>query len=143
MIDIKHMILPNVLIVISVLVGLAYLLLQVFVLNSLRFSDFLVNHIGGAILFSLTAYFIGRLVSFSLNKDALGFGDVKFFGVAGVWLGAWALPAFCTLSGILGVVFALVWRVLKGEPVFPFGPALIAAVYTMLILRPFAGSLFS
>ena len=67
-----------------------------------------------------------------LKKDALGFGDVKFFAAAGIWLGIFQLPAFMMLSGALGILFAIAWKIVKKEDVFPFGPALILGFFALL-----------
>lgn len=56
--------------------------------------------------------------------EGLGFGDVKFFAVAGLWLGWMDLIPFFVCSGALGVLLALVWRALGRGKYFPFGPAL-------------------
>lgn len=63
------------------------------------------------------------------KKEGLGFGDVKFFAVAGLWLTLKPFVPFLFLSGILGVVTALIWRALKRGPLFPFGPALAVALF--------------
>lgn len=62
------------------------------------------------------------------KKEALGMGDVKFFMAAGIWLGVETLPWFLLLSGVLGVVFGVVYRLVTKQQRFPFGPALIAAL---------------
>jgi prepilin signal peptidase PulO-like enzyme (type II secretory pathway) len=68
-----------------------------------------------------------------MKKDGLGMGDVKFFGVAGFYLKVEALASFFFISGIVGVIIALIWRLLgKGEE-FPFGPALAFSLFTCLV----------
>jgi prepilin signal peptidase PulO-like enzyme (type II secretory pathway) len=70
-----------------------------------------------------------------LGKEGLGLGDVKFLGVAGLWLAS--APAFVPylfLSGVLGVVFGLGWRAATGSRYFPFGPALISALAVAVFL---------
>lgn len=58
------------------------------------------------------------------GMEGLGFGDVKFFAVAGLWLGWKDLIPFFVLSGLLGTVLALFWRAIGRGKYFPFGPAL-------------------
>ncbi len=67
------------------------------------------------------------------GRTMLGYGDVKFFAVAGVWLNLEAIPGFLLLSGILGVLLGLAWRALGKGPVFPFGPALAIALFLGVI----------
>lgn len=56
-------------------------------------------------------------------------GDVKFFAVAGLWLGLDMMPVFFFMSGLFGVLLGGGWRFFTGKSgLFPFGPALIAAM---------------
>jgi len=64
--------------------------------------------------------------------DALGMGDIKFMGVAGLFLGTAPLSTFFFLAGIIGVILAICWRMLKKGEVFPFGPALAVAMIICL-----------
>ncbi len=68
------------------------------------------------------------------GREALGFGDVKFFAVAGLWTGINGLADFMMISGLAGIVFAAAWRWRGGDAVFPFGPALAAGLYTVVLL---------
>jgi leader peptidase (prepilin peptidase) / N-methyltransferase len=63
------------------------------------------------------------------KKEGLGFGDVKFFAVVGLWLTLKPFVPFLFFSGIFGIVTALIWRFLKRGPIFPFGPALAVALF--------------
>ncbi len=63
------------------------------------------------------------------KKEGLGFGDVKFMAIAGLWLGVLPLVPFLFFSGVLGVIFGLLWRALGKGPVFPFGPSLAVALF--------------
>ena len=71
----------------------------------------------------------------------LGFGDVKFLAVSGLWLGAMPMIPYLVLSGILGVVSALVWRQLGKGRYFPFGPAL-AMSFFVFVAYPDANGAF-
>ncbi len=137
-IDLRHLILPNHLVFIVWAAGLIHHALAAFVFKSVPPEVFWSEYLMGSIVFALFVWGVGFVVGKVLKKDALGFGDVKFFGAAGMWLGLTALPMFCLLSGVIGVVFALLWRFIRKDPVFPFGPALIAAFYVLLL---FDGSL--
>jgi leader peptidase (prepilin peptidase)/N-methyltransferase len=63
------------------------------------------------------------------GKDGLGFGDVKFFAIAGIWLGLYPLVPFLLLAGLAGVATGLAWRVLGKGELFPFAPSLAAALW--------------
>lgn len=79
---------------------------------------------------------------FVVQKDGLGLGDVKFFGVAGIWLAdSAAFVPFLFLSGLLGILSAILWRILKRGEVFPFGPALMMSLL-VCVYYPTAASGF-
>lgn len=70
---------------------------------------------------------------FLMKKDGLGMGDVKFFAVAGLYLTPESASAFFLLSGLIGILTAIVWRLLKKGEVFPFGPSLAIALYIIIV----------
>lgn len=69
------------------------------------------------------------------KKDALGWGDVKFFAVAGFWLGLNADSAayLMLVAGVIGIFLAFLWQKIKKEAEFPFGPAILLAFVAMLL----------
>lgn len=71
---------------------------------------------------------------FFCNKDGLGMGDVKFLGVAGLWLGDAAnFVPFLFYSGVLGIITGIAWRAISGSERFPFGPALAFALLLCVV----------
>ncbi len=62
------------------------------------------------------------------GKDGLGLGDVKFLGVAGLYLGVSGLGAYLLLAGLLGLLLGTGWRLAGRGPMFPFGPALCGSL---------------
>jgi prepilin signal peptidase PulO-like enzyme (type II secretory pathway) len=76
------------------------------------------------------------------GRVMLGFGDVKFFAVAGVWLDISAIPAFLLIAGVLGIVFGLIWRLAGRGQIFPFGPALAVSLLFCLIYPEAANLMF-
>ena len=68
-------------------------------------------------------------------------GDVKFFAVAGFWLGLAALPGFLCLAGVGGVLLGLALRFFVKQALFPFGPALILSFFLLILMQgPLASS---
>jgi len=132
MIDFEHMILPNQLV--AILFGLGTVVLAMRFLLTPELSA-LIPYISGAILYGLFSWGLGALMAKILKKEALGFGDVKFFAAAGIWLGLPVLGQFCIGAGVLGVVIGIIWQKLTKQPVFPFGPALILSFYGVLLLQ--------
>ncbi len=67
------------------------------------------------------------------GRQMLGLGDVKFFAVAGIWVGVLTFVPFLFFSGLLGIVTALLWRA-QGKPgKFPFGPALAMSLFICVV----------
>lgn len=124
-IDLEYMILPDSLNVILLILGAAY---------AAASGAGWVAPVTGGVLYGGFAWALGWLMSRILRRDALGFGDVKFFAVAGVWLGTAAFPLFMVLSGLFGIMVGIFWKIFRGEGVFPFGPALIVSMLACLLL---------
>lgn len=140
-IDLEHFILPNELVAIVAALG-GINLITVYGrhnihANTLSAEEMIVIEyiLGGAILYGALSWFLGFAIGKFLKKEAMGFGDVKFFAAAGLWLGLSKLHSFMILSGIFGVAFAIVWRFCGKGEVFPFGPALIAAFFSLLFIN--------
>ena len=138
-IDFRYKILPDVLNLTVGLAGVAAIAAaSVFAFDApSHLVSMLGQGLGAAILYGGLAWGLRFLFLKLMRKEALGLGDVKFFAAAGVWLGLSpdALAAFLMLSGVFGVVIALVWRKATGEAEFPFGPALIASFLAVLLWR--------
>lgn len=131
-IDMEHFILPNQLVLISGCLGAVFLLWQVY---DADFNFSFMPYIWGAIIYGALAAILSIGMEKILKKPALGWGDVKFFIVAGLWLGVGYLSFFLLLSGIIGVMWGIIHRLGTGNAVFPFGPALIIALYIGVLLR--------
>ncbi|MFP4097215.1 MAG: prepilin peptidase [Alphaproteobacteria bacterium] len=137
LIDYKYMVLPNQLVLVLFVLGVVRLLFfwgtagYGYDSGMLYFFEYFLT----AFISGLVIWLLGAVVSRLVGRDSLGFGDVKFFVVAGLWLGLSAMPFFMVLSGFCAVVMALLWRFLKGQDVFPFGPALIGSFFMVLIYQ--------
>jgi leader peptidase (prepilin peptidase)/N-methyltransferase len=134
-IDLRQMILPNTLVFIVGAIGVVRLLVEGFIFGSLNAGLIGINYILGGFIYAGVAWLLGWLMSAILKKDALGMGDVKFFAAAGIWLGLMNLSAFCMLAGLVGVLFALGWQRALKQKIFPFGPALIVALFLLLLVE--------
>ncbi len=133
LIDFEHMILPNQLVFILFLLGTTRLFSFYFVGNDI--APLFFEYVIGAIIYAGITFLIGFVLTKILKRESLGFGDVKFFLVSGLWLGIDMLPFFMICSGVIAVLFALAWKIIKKEDVFPFGPALIISFYTLLLFQ--------
>ena len=137
LIDLRHMILPNQLIVIMLMLGCARLSYMVTIDGQSSLSDNMWLYLFGACVYAFTSWFLGFVLTRILKRNSLGFGDVKFFMVAGLWLGVLGLPYFMILSGTMAIVFSLGWRMVLKQEVFPFGPSLIVSLYLLLLFQGF------
>lgn len=147
-IDLKHMILPNQITLIVIILALLDIFVESVKLYGAGtpFYEITIHTLTGQRILAAFVYLIFALaiawgMKVALRREALGMGDIKFFFAAGLWLGLLNLAAFSMLSGILGVVFALFYAFLqkKQQRVFPFGPSLIGSLYILLL---FDGSNF-
>lgn len=130
-IDLDHMILPDQLNAILCVLGLAYL--------ALIDPAGIPMALAAAMIYAGVVFAAGWVMTRLLKRDAVGFGDIKFLAVAGLWLGLPALPVFLVLSGLCGVGFGVIWKIMGRGAVFPFGPALIAALILCLLAGPQMG----
>lgn len=63
-----------------------------------------------------------------LKKPSLGMGDVKLLGISGLWVQAADIPLYFIIAGILGIMTGVIWMKKKKSAIFPFAPALCAAL---------------
>lgn len=134
-IDFQKMILPNQLVFACFALGFFRLLFFSFSGVFVAASDIVVPYIFGAVVYLFISMALRHSITFALGREALGRGDVKFFSVAGLWLGLANLPMFFIITGIMGIAMAVFWRVIVRRREFPFGPALISAMFFLLLLR--------
>ena len=133
-IDLEFMILPNALVGMIGALGL----LRFALAGILSVEAVIFEYILGAVVYGAVAWGLRFLMSKWLKKEAMGFGDVKFFAVAGLWLGLGELSSFCILSGGLLIIMAPFWQHVVNKREIAFGPALILAFFGLLL---FDGSL--
>lgn len=80
-----------------------------------------------AIIYFLLIFICGLIVEYWKKKDAIGGGDIKLITICGLVLGISLLPLFFLFSGLFGLIFGLIWKIIKKNEYFPFGPALVAS----------------
>ena len=127
-IDLEHYILPDQINAILGVLGLGYVL----ALAGPDADEFILSF-GSALLYAGLAFATSWIMGKILKKEAMGFGDVKFFAVAGLWLGLGLLPTFLTGAGLAGVILGVLWKFYVGQERFPFGPALILSFVLCLV----------
>lgn len=99
LIDAKHLIIPDRLtFLIAILAGLQIIGAEEFIV---------IDHIIGAVL--AFALFDGtrRSMTYLLQREAMGFGDVKLISAGGLWVGAHVLPYAIVIACIGAMIFIL------------------------------------
>ncbi len=131
LIDAEHMILPD---QINLILGVMFAVFAVVVTNDFSVAPILGALAAGPVLAG-AMLLTGWIMKIALKKEALGWGDIKFFVAAGWGIGFSYFPAFLMASGIIGVLTGLVWKWRGKGDLFPFGPAIIIAFFLCLLAR--------
>jgi len=126
-IDLEYKIIPNTLQIYILILGVVHAFLQ---------TDFIPYMIGGTIgaCLGLVLYY-GSL--FALKKEGLGFGDVKFLAIAGLWIGHTNFIPFITYAGIFGIITGVFWQIFSKNKQFPFAPSLVLSLFLCLLYPNF------
>lgn len=131
MIDLRHMEIPNGLVVFGLVIGLAQLAASVFTPYFGAWHSYVIGLFAGAVPLLLIAL-IGALV---LKRDAMGGGDVKLMAFAGLIIG-WQLTITAYVIGIFTGALAGVALMALGKrkrtDAIPFGPFLSLGVVLSL-----------
>jgi leader peptidase (prepilin peptidase)/N-methyltransferase len=131
-IDLEHMIIPDEIQIVLGVLGIGYVWL-----TDASWVNALMLAVTGVLfgLFLRTVMFVWKM------REGLGWGDVKFLGVAGLYLDWHLLTAFCFLSGIAGIITAPILRNSETKE-YPFGPSLAIALMLLLLAPNFIHSQF-
>ena len=122
--DLEHYIIPDSIQILLLINALTYVIYNDFNLLHSLLSGILYSSIGIALYYSFLKI---------KHKEALGFGDIKFMGIAGIFLGYNEIGTYLLLSGLIGTTFGLIWIKLTKSKTFPFGPALAIALLLCLL----------
>ncbi len=107
--------------------------LLVFVLLFIFYNGFdIFCSVISALIYFLLIMLTGFIVGKWKKQDAIGGGDIKFITIVGLILGIDFLPMFLFMSGVIGVIFGLIWKKTTKNEYFPFGPALIMSFLFIL-----------
>ncbi len=122
--DFEHLIIPD-----EVQIALFILVASYHVYHATDLT-FVLQGLGVGLFTGLGLHYGYRWVR---KKEGLGWGDVKLLPTIGLAVGAKPFVLVLILSGLLGILTGLLWRVLKKGPQFPFGPALVIAMFLILV----------
>ena len=92
-------------------------------------------HILAGIVVSGIILFLSIMMDRFLNRESMGGGDIKLFAVVGLYLGFAGSLFAVILACIIGLIFALVRRLLPGNRAvqIPFGPSIAASTAVILL----------
>ncbi|MEQ9931471.1 prepilin peptidase [Pectobacterium parvum] len=131
-IDIKTLLLPDVLTLSLLWMGLLFNLSGTFV----SLNDAVVGAMAGY----LSLWLLYWAFKYATGKEALGYGDFKLLAALGAWLGWQALPNLVLVAALSGLVVTLVWRGLRKEDTakpLAFGPWLAMGGVFSVIMNGF------
>ena len=127
-IDYKHTIIPNGLVIFGLITGLVYrFILPLFLKTEILWFDSIFGLLIGGGFFLLVAI---------VSKGNMGGGDIKLMGMLGLFLGIKKIIMATFLSFIIGAIFTFPLLLLKKKgkkDMVPFGPFIaLSALITML-----------
>ena len=128
LIDLKHQIVPDVLVLPLMWLGL--------LLNTFETFTSLTQAVWGAALGYLSLWSIFWLFKLLTGKDGMGYGDFKLLALFGAWGGMAILPLTIVLSSLLGAMVGLVLLALRraqASTPIPFAPYLAIAGWIALL----------
>ena len=94
-----------------------------------------LHHLLSGILLGAVMLLLSLVMDKVLKRDSLGGGDIKLFALMGLYLGYAGSYELIILSCVLGLLFAVIRRLLfpKASKEFPFGPSIALGGYLLLI----------
>lgn len=119
-IDFEHYIIPDSMQLALMFFGIIYAFAYGSSIIATAFNVALTTLLGAGLYYGALKF---------LKKEALGWGDVKFFAVSGLFIDVDHLSSFLMLSGVSGILIAIWWRILGKGEAFPFGPSLCLSLY--------------
>lgn len=129
-IDYKRKIIPNILIVMGLVYRLGIYVYEFFAVDDIK--AVLINDLIG---FCIGFVFLA-LVSL-ITRGALGFGDVKLFGIIGLTGGSFCTYSVLLVSLVVSAVVSIVNLARKKmgrRDSFPFGPCIAIGLFIVLLL---------
>ena len=127
-IDLDHQLLPD-----SITLPLLWAGL---VINQMTGVVPLQDALWGAVFGYLSLWSVYWGFKLLTGKEGMGYGDFKLLAALGAWLGWMALPTIVLLSSLLGALTGICMMLFKGmkrDNPFPFGPFLAGAGWVALL----------
>lgn len=125
-IDAKTQLLPDILTIPFLWLGLIF--------NIPAYFTTLSDAVLGAVIGYMSLWIIFQIFRLLTGKEGMGFGDFKLLAALGAWFGVVSLPVLALLASVIGLLFAVILKVSKGQPM-PFGPYLVISGLVMLLFQ--------
>ena len=128
LIDYRHMIIPNGLVIAGLVVGTAQLAASIFTKGIFEgWTVYAIGFLAGG----LPLFIIAAFCTYVLKKDAIGGGDIKLMAFAGLILG-WKLiiPAYfigIVVGAVASIILMATGKKKRGDEI-PFGPFLCLGI---------------
>ncbi|MDA7705636.1 prepilin peptidase [Rickettsiales bacterium] len=120
-VDLEHYFIPNITQIILLILAILY---HIFVTNNFDIK----SHLLSAFLYAFFIYSIFYIFLIIKGKYVIGSDDLKFFPIAGIFLGMGNFVYFIAFLGISGIIYGMAWKFFTKEECFPFAPALSFAL---------------
>lgn len=131
-IDWRHMVLPDLLVLPLIPAGI--------ILHALLVFESWPGHVFGAVIGFASFAAIASAYRKIRGREGLGLGDAKLLAAAGAWVSWTGLPSVVLLAASFGLAGALLWRLsgqrLEAASELPFGPALALAIWLVWLYGP-------
>ena len=125
--DIEAMIIPDGCHIAAIII---WILAEPFVFSG--WKD-LANHVLAMFVFGGGLLIVSLIMDKIMGRDSLGGGDIKLFGVIGLYLGMVGTLFTMMIACIAGLIYHLLRRNSEEEKAFPFGPWIAGAAAFMLL----------
>ncbi len=133
LVDLESFEVPNELLIVAFVSWLTFSVIELILgKNDLMYygKQLLSGLVLGAVMLLLSF-----LMDLILKRESLGGGDIKLYAVLGVYLGFAGAYELIVLSCILGLIYALIRRMINrnASKEFPFGPSIALAAFLVLM----------
>lgn len=132
MIDLEHMILPTKIIIFGAIIGVIFRATQFILYKdyTVLIDSILAAGIGCASF--CTIFYVSKAL---LKREGMGFGDIRYIAMIGIFLSPKLLLVTMLLSAVIGSIYGLVQLyALKESREFPYGPFISIASFLSVLI---------
>ena len=140
--DMESMEIPDKVLLIAGITYVVYALVRVLALKEEPMQ--FVHHLIAGAAALIIMLFLSLLFDSVFKKESLGGGDIKLFGILGLYLGYFGAYELVLLSCVVGLIYALVVKKISNDKggAFPFAPAICISGFILLFAEPVITSFY-